>query len=97
MANLKFDIDEFDAAIRAYETIKTSISQKKTELEREIDSAHTMYWNTEAGKKFEEISKGDWAGHIDQFILVLDELKVLLTTAKNDYVTVEEKLKQLKF
>lgn len=97
MANLKFDIDEFDVAIRDYEAIKTSISQKKAELEKEISSAHTTYWNTEAGKKFEEISQGDWAGHIDQFVLVLDELKTLLTTAKQDYQTVEEKLKQLKF
>jgi len=97
MANLRFDIDEFDAAIRDYDAIKTSITEKKAALEKEINSAHTTYWNTEAGKKFEEISKGDWAGHIDQFIAVLDELKTLLATAKKDYQTVEDKLKQLKF
>ncbi len=97
MANLKFDLVQFDIAITKYESIKTRISQKKMEMEKQINSAQTTYWNTEAGRKFEEISKGDWAGHIDQYVLVLDKLQELLATAKADYETVEEKVRRLQF
>lgn len=97
MVNLKFDIDQFDAAIREYDEIKTTISQRKAAIEQEISSINTTDWNTKAGDKFKEISEGDWAEHIDQFAVVLDELKVILQTAKNDYQTVEERLKELTF
>lgn len=94
MADLKFDIDAFDAAITNYTDIATAMSDIKTEMERAMTDLEVS-WQTPAGVAFRDLYDDNWATHVDQYVTVLNKLVELLRQAKTDYQELEDQIPKI--
>lgn len=91
MADLKFEIDAFDAAITKYTDIASNMSIIKTNMENAMTELETS-WQTPAGVAFRDLYDDNWATHVDQYVTVLNKLVELLRKAKTDYQELESQI-----
>lgn len=93
---LKFDVEVIKKMREEVEKASNTLSTSKKRA-LELIAGLEQDWNTDAGKKAMENVNTDWTSDVDKYIVTLDKLAEILSTAETEYTKIENEANNISF
>ena len=95
MADVQYNVNNLMESADDYRALADQIGEIKEQLGVSIAQLKDRYWVSDGGSAFMQMYEESWADMVEKYILVLQELSILLNKAAVNYMDMTEKLNDI--